>query len=77
MKEFALAPTPKDGRLTEQVGGIDQNGDPVDTRVVVEQPLTLYLNGQEIVTMMTVGDHPDCLAVGYLLNQSMLAPTTG
>jgi FdhD protein len=74
MKEFALAPTPKDGRLTEQVGGIDQNGDPVDTRVVVEQPLTLYLNGQEIVTMMTVGDHPDCLAVGYLLNQSMLAP---
>ena len=74
MKEFALAPTPKDGRLTEQVGGIDQNGNPVDTRVVVEQPLTLYLNGQEIVTMMTVGDHPDCLAVGYLLNQSMLAP---
>ncbi|MDE0727296.1 MAG: formate dehydrogenase accessory sulfurtransferase FdhD [Alphaproteobacteria bacterium] len=74
MKEFALAPTPEDGRLTEQVGGIDQNGDPVDTRVVVEQPLTLYLNGQEIVTMMTVGDHPDCLAVGYLLNQSMLAP---
>lgn len=74
MKEFALAPTPEDGRLTEQVGGIDQNGDPVDTRVVVEQPLTLYLNGREIVTMMTVGDHPDCLAVGYLLNQSMLAP---
>jgi len=74
MKEFALAPTPEDARLTERVGGIDQNGDPVDTRVVVEQPLTLYLNGQEIVTMMTVGNHPDCLAVGYLLNQSMLAP---
>ncbi|MFP6771478.1 MAG: formate dehydrogenase accessory sulfurtransferase FdhD [Alphaproteobacteria bacterium] len=74
LREFELAPTPEDGRLTEQVGGIDQNGAPVDTRVVVEQPLTLYLNGQEIVTMMTVGDHPDCLAVGYLLNQSMLAP---
>jgi FdhD protein len=42
--------------------------------VVVEQPLTLYLNGQEIVTMMTIGDHPDCLAVGYLLNQNMLRP---
>jgi FdhD protein len=74
MKEFQLAPAPEDGRLTQQVNGIDQNGQPVDTRVVVEQPLTLYLNGQEIVTMMTVGDHPDCLAVGYLLNQSMLAP---
>jgi FdhD protein len=32
----------------------------------------LFLNGQEIVTMMTVGDHPDCLAIGYLLNQNML-----
>jgi FdhD protein len=40
--------------------------------VVVERPLTLFLNGQEIVTMMTVGDHPDYLAVGYLLNQNML-----
>ncbi len=72
MKEFQLAPAPEDGRLTELVGGIDQSGAPVDTRVVVEQPLTLYLNGQEIVTMMTIGDHPDCLAVGYLLNQNML-----
>ncbi len=74
MKEFQLAPAPEDERLTQQVVGIDQNGAPIDTRVVVEQPLTLYLNGQEIVTMMTVGDHPDCLAVGYLLNQHMLAP---
>ena len=36
LREFELAPTPEDGRLTEQVGGIDQNGAPVDTRVVVE-----------------------------------------
>ena len=72
MKEFHLAPVPEDERLTQQVGGIDQSGDPVSTRVVIEQPLTLYLNGQEIVTMMTIGDHPDCLAVGYLLNQNML-----
>ena len=74
MKEFQLAPAPEDERLTQQVGGIDQTGAPIDTRVVIEQPLTLYLNGQEIVTMMTIGDHPDCLAVGYLLNQNMLRP---
>ncbi len=74
MKEFQLAPVPEDESLTEQVGGIDQNGAPIETRVVIEQPLTLYLNGQEIVTMMTIGDHPDCLAVGYLLNQNMLLP---
>ena len=72
MKEFHLAPVPEDERLTQQVGGVDQSGARVDTRVVIEQPLTLYLNGQEIVTMMTIGDHPDCLAVGYLLNQNML-----
>jgi FdhD protein len=34
----------------------------------------LFLNGREIVTMMTIGDHPDYLAVGYLLNQNMLRP---
>ncbi|MGE5268929.1 MAG: formate dehydrogenase accessory sulfurtransferase FdhD, partial [Thiohalocapsa sp.] len=39
-----------------------------------ERPLTLFLNGREIVTMMTIGDHPDYLAVGYLLNQNMLRP---
>ena len=72
MNEFQLAPSPDDKSLTQQVDGIDQNGVPVDMRVVVEKPLTLYLNGQEIVTMMTVGDHLQYLAVGYLLNQNML-----
>ncbi len=72
MIEFVLRPNPDDPRLTRQVAGIDQEGRPVSLAVVVERPLTLFLNGQEIVTMMTVGDHPDCLAVGYLLNQNML-----
>jgi len=72
MKEFAIRPDPDDPRLTHRVIGVDQDGKEVETAVVVERPLTLYLNGQEIVTMMTVGDHPDCLAVGYLLNQNML-----
>ena len=72
MKEFLVRPDPDDPRLTRKVEGIDQDGNRVSTSVVVERPLTLFLNGQEIVTMMTVGDHPDCLAVGYLLNQNML-----
>jgi FdhD protein len=74
MKEFAIAPDPGDPRLTRAVEGIDHDGRRIETRVVVERPLTLFLNGQEIVTMMTVGDHPDYLAVGYLLNQNMLRP---
>jgi len=72
MKEFTLRPDPDDPRLTRRVPGIDQDGKPIETAVVVERPLTLFLNGQEIVTMMTIGDHPDYLAVGYLLNQNML-----
>jgi FdhD protein len=71
-KEFLLAPDPGDPRLTRRVGGIDQDGKPIETQVVEERPLTLFLNGQEIVTMMTIGDFPDYLAVGYLLNQNML-----
>jgi FdhD protein len=72
MKEFSVRPDPDDPRLTQRVNGIDQDGKAIETAVVVERPLTLFLNGQEIVTMMTVGDHPDCLAIGYLLNQNML-----
>lgn len=70
----SIQPNPDDPRLTEPVTGIDQDGNPIDARVVVERPLTLFLNGQEIVTMMTIGDYPDYLAVGYLANQNMLLP---
>jgi FdhD protein len=74
MEEFVVRPDPDDPRLTRRVAGIDQDGKPIETAVVTERPLTLFLNGREIVTMMTIGDHPDYLAVGYLLNQNMLRP---
>jgi FdhD protein len=67
-----LLPDPDDPRLSSSVTGIDQSGAVVETRVVTERPLTLYLNRQEIVTMMTIGDYPELLAVGYLKNQNML-----
>ncbi len=69
-----VRPNPTDPRLTRRVQGLDQSGRPVETSVTVERALTLYLNGQEIVTMMTIGDHPEDLALGYLLNQGMLRP---
>ncbi len=67
-----VAPDPADPRLTRRVTGRDHTGATVETAVTVERPLTLYLNGQEIVTMMTILDRPEDLAVGYLLNQGML-----
>jgi len=72
VKEFAVRPDPDDPRLSVAVTGIDQEGKAVETAVVTERPLTLFLNAREIVTMMTIGDRPDLLAVGYLLNQNML-----
>jgi FdhD protein len=74
MDEFLLRPEPEDPRLTQTVSGVDQEGQRIETSVVYERPLTLFLNAQEIVTMMTIGDFPDYLAVGYLLNQNMLRP---
>jgi FdhD protein len=72
--EFILRPDPEDPRLTRRVEGVDQTGARIETSVITERPLTLFLNSQEIVTMMTIGDHPELLAVGYLLNQAMLRP---
>jgi len=72
MREFTIKPDTEDQRLTRKMVGQDQNGAPIEIRVVEERPLTLFLNGQEIVTMMTIRDFPDYLAVGYLLNQHML-----
>jgi FdhD protein len=71
---YIVGPRPDDPRLTERVEGLDHEGNRVTTTVVVERPLTIFLNRQEIVTAMTIGDFPDYLAVGYLLNQNMLRP---
>jgi len=72
--ETLVAPDPMNPRLTERVEGIDHEGNPLTTSVTVERPLTLFLNSREIVTMMTICDYPEYLAVGYLVNQNMLGP---
>ena len=72
MPDTPILPDPDDPRLTRRVTGTDQTGAPVDISVVEERPLTIYLNRQEIVTAMTIGDYPEYLAVGFLRNQGML-----
>ena len=69
---YLIRPDPLDPRLTERVRGIDHTGAPVETAVTVERALTIFLNGQEIVTAMTINDYPEYLALGYLLNQNMV-----
>ena len=72
---YLIQPDPLDPRLTERVSGIDQAGAKIQTSVTVERALTIFLNSQEIVTAMTIGDYPEYLAIGYLLNQNMLKAT--
>src|SRR5579871_3966922 len=72
--EYAIRPDPSDPKLSVHVTGVDQTGARIETTVVVERPLTIYLNAQEIVTAMTIGDYPEYLALGFLLNQNMLRP---
>ena len=72
LSEYLIAPDPGAARLTRAVTGRDQSGEEVSLRVVEERPLTIFLNRQEIVTAMTIGDHPEYLALGFLRNQGML-----
>ena len=70
--DYLIAPDPTAARLTRAVTGTDQTGATIDMNVVEERPLTIYLNAQEIVTAMTIGDYPKYLALGFLRNQGML-----
>lgn len=69
---YLIAPDPAAARLTRAVTGTDQTGARVALNVVEERPLTIFLNSQEIVTAMTIGDYPAYLALGFLRNQGML-----
>ena len=72
LNDYVIAPDPGAVRLTRPVRGVDHNGDETTIRVVEERPLTIFLNAQEIVTAMTIGDYPQYLALGFLRNQGML-----
>ena len=71
-EKYLVSPNIKDKSLITQLKGIDENGKWVKSKVINEKSLTIFLNNQEIVTLMSIGDHPKYLAIGYLLNQNML-----
>ena len=73
LEGYLIAPDPHAPRLTRAVDGVDHDGRPAHISVVAEPPQKNFLNGQEIVTAMTIGDYPEYLALGFLRNQRMLA----
>nr|WP_217482794.1 formate dehydrogenase accessory sulfurtransferase FdhD [Sulfitobacter maritimus] len=72
LSQYLIAPDPAAPRLTRAVRGVDHTGAETEIKVVEERPLTIFLNRQEIVTAMTIGDYPAYLALGFLRNQGML-----
>ena len=59
-------------RPTHEVTAVDEYGQPRAGVIAGERPLTLFLDGREIVTLMTLGTHPELLILGYLLNQRLV-----
>ncbi|MEH6812231.1 MAG: formate dehydrogenase accessory sulfurtransferase FdhD [Motiliproteus sp.] len=57
---------------THQVNVIDEQGESREVSVAGESPLTIYLDKREIVTLMTLGSHPELLTLGYLRNQGFI-----
>ena len=73
IKNLSVKPDIYDQNLIKEVEGLDESGNYFKQNVVMERPLTIFLNKQEVVTSMTVGDHPEWMAVGFLVNQGMLS----
>ncbi|MCH1919650.1 formate dehydrogenase accessory sulfurtransferase FdhD [Shewanella sp. A3A] len=59
--------------LTIAVTAVDENGEVHEKFIACERPLTVYLNWQPIVTLMTLGARPEALALGYLKNQGFIS----
>ena len=57
---------------TTTIDVMDAYGDTRPQAIAAERALTVYLNKREIVTLMTLGDDPEALVVGYLRNQGLL-----
>ena len=59
-------------RPTHSVDAVDEYGESRALRVAGEFPLTIKVDDAEIVTLMSIGTHPEKLALGYLRNQRLI-----
>lgn len=71
MSKTGLKPEMTDAGLSfsKATMAIDESGQVREIDLVGERALTLYVDKQEIVTLMTMGTHPELLTLGYLKNQ--------
>jgi FdhD protein len=55
--------------LTQEIETVNERGERARIPIPAERPLTLYVDKRELVTLMTLGAHPEWLVLGYLRNQ--------
>lgn len=58
--------------LTRSVGTVNEHGDTETVSIPAERDLTVYVDKRELVTLMTLGAHPEWLVLGYLRNQRLV-----
>ena len=62
--------------LTRAVEVVNEHGQTRQLEIPAERPLTVYVDRRELVTLMTLGAHPEWLVLGYLLNQRLIRAAT-
>ena len=58
--------------LTRSVEVVNEHGDAETISIPAERDLTVYVDKRELVTLMTLGAHPEWLVLGYLRNQRLV-----
>ncbi|MEM7196166.1 MAG: formate dehydrogenase accessory sulfurtransferase FdhD [Pseudomonadota bacterium] len=70
-KKYAIAMSEAGLESVHQVPSRNQRGEYSDINIVAELPLTIRVDGDELVTLMTLGSRPEMLVLGYLRNQTL------
>ncbi|MDZ4074044.1 MAG: formate dehydrogenase accessory sulfurtransferase FdhD [Hylemonella sp.] len=58
--------------LTREVTAVNEHGEATPLSIPAEQALTVYVDKRELVTLMTLGGHPELLVLGFLRNQRLV-----
>lgn len=66
--EFTSTPV----KLTYEVQAVDETAQASTIAIPAERPLTVYVDGRELITLMTLGAAPEALTLGYLRNQRLV-----
>lgn len=66
--EFTSTPV----KLTYEVQAVDETAQASSIAIPAERPLTVYVDGRELITLMTLGAAPEALTLGYLRNQRLV-----